>query len=174
MKTLTLKGMGVLLAVVLTIAVAGCGGGAAPSNDDTAVPGTETPEETAPATPPAEPAAAAPAEPAAAMPETTGPESAAPASGDAMSAVPAADAAAAVPAAGAGLTAETLTGTKWNAGGMAFTFEKDGVLKVNDTVPGTWSIDGTTLKVGAMGQEFTASIEGDKIIYDGTPLEKVN
>ncbi|MCC6696603.1 MAG: hypothetical protein IT365_13310 [Candidatus Hydrogenedentes bacterium] len=173
MKMFTFKGLGILLAVVLTFAVAGCGG-PAPEPNDTAAPGVDTPEETAPMAAPVEPAPAAPAEPAPAepAPAATGPESAAPASGDAMSAAPAADAAA--PAAGAALTAESLTGTKWNAGGMAFSFEKDGVLKVNDTMPGTWSIDGTTLTVGAIGQEFKASIEGDKIIYEGTPLEKVN
>ena len=171
MKMFTFKGLGILLAVVLTFAVAGCG-----EPNVTVTSGTMTPEETAPTAAPLEPAPAAPAEPAPAepAPAATGPESAAPASGDAMSAAPAADAAAAAPAAGGALTAESLTGTKWNAGGMAFSFEKDGVLEVNDVMPGTWSIDGTTLTVGAMGQEFKASIEGDKIIYEGTPLEKVN
>jgi len=75
---------------------------------------------------------------------------------------------------GEALTAENLIGTKWNAGGMSFTFEKDGVLKVNDELPGTWSIEGTTLTVGAMGQEYAATIEGGRIVYDGTPLERAN
>lgn len=123
-------------------------------------------------------------EPAAVEAPAQTPESAAPAEGsEQMSAEPPAGestAEAAVEAvvegteaAGEAITAENIVGKKFSAGGMTFTFEPDGVLKVNDQIPGTWSIDGTTLKVGAMGQEYAATIEGDKIVYDGTPLEPV-
>jgi hypothetical protein len=77
-------------------------------------------------------------------------------------------------AAGQEITAETIVGTKWSAGGMTFTFEEGGALKVNDQIPGTWSLDGTTLTVGAMGEEYAATVEGGKIIYDGMPLEPVS
>jgi len=77
-------------------------------------------------------------------------------------------------ATGQDITAETLVGTKWSAGGMTFTFEEGGALKVNDQIPGTWSLEGTTLTVGAMGEEYAATIEGGKIIYDGMPLEPVS
>jgi hypothetical protein len=77
-------------------------------------------------------------------------------------------------ATGQDITAESIVGTKWSAGGMTFTFEESGALKVNDQIPGTWSLEGTTLTVGAMGEEYAATIEGGKIIYDGMPLEPVN
>ena len=164
--------MGFLAVAALTVVVPGCSGSAPAGNEDTAQ-GSEQPAQPEPAM--AIPAA--PAAPESTAPETpTGPESAAPAaSGEPISSEPAAQTGTEAPVASdAPLTAETLVGTKWNAGAMSFTFEKDGVLKVNDAVPGTWSIDGTTLKVGAMGQEYSATIEGGKIMYQGNPLEKLN
>jgi hypothetical protein len=94
-------------------------------------------------------------------------------------AAPAADAAApAVPAAPAGapITKESIVGTKWSAGGMVFTFEKDGVLKVSaggNDLAGEWKMEGTSLTVSAMGQDFKSEVQGDKITYEGTPLERL-
>lgn len=167
MRKFAWMAMGILAVAVLTLVVPGCGGGAPAGNEGSAQ-GAEQP---------AQPEPAAPAAPESTAPETPmGPESAAPAaSSEPMSSEPAAQTGTEAPAASsAPLTAETLVGTKWSAGGISFTFEKDGVLKVNDTVPGTWSLDGTTLKVGAMGEEYSATIEGGKIMYNGNPLEKVN
>ena len=77
------------------------------------------------------------------------------------------------PAPGGPITAESIVGTKWRFGGFTIAFEPDGKLKLNDALPGEWSIEGDTLKVSAMGQSHEAKIEGDKITYDGNPLEKV-
>ena len=38
---------------------------------------------------------------------------------------------------------------------------------------GTWKLDGSTLTVSAGGSEYVATIEGDKIMYEGQPFEKV-
>lgn len=181
MKKFASMTLGILAAVALVVAVSGCGG--APKSDTDGASGTPqpTPNTAAPGTP------AAPKAKESSMSShydqqeaAKGPESAAPTEGaQEMGAEPVAEEAVqaaveGVKAAGEALTAENIVGTKWNAGGMSFSFEKDGVLKVNDQIPGTWSMDGTTLKVGAMGQEFSATIEGDKIMYDGTPLERAN
>lgn len=59
---------------------------------------------------------------------------------------------------------------------MTFSFEKDGVLKVGaagNEMQGTWKLEGTALTVSAMGQDFKAEIQGDKITYDGQPLERL-
>jgi len=177
MKKFASMTLGILAAVALVVAVSGCGG--APKND------TDGASKTAPQIPNAAPAAPKAKESSMSshydqQEAAKGPESAAPTEGtQEMGAEPVAEEAVqaaveGVKAAGEALTAENIVGTKWNAGGMSFSFEKDGVLKVNDQIPGTWSMDGTTLKVGAMGQEFSATIEGDKIMYDGTPLERAN
>lgn len=126
---------------------------------------------------PAEKAATPEAAPAATEATEVKPESApAAASTEGMSAETPAAAPAPAAAAGAPITADSIVGTKWSASGMTFTFEKDGVLKVGaagSELPGTWKIDGSSLTVGAMGQEFKAEIQGDKITYDGQPLERL-
>ncbi|GMV92191.1 MAG: hypothetical protein AMXMBFR82_19690 [Candidatus Hydrogenedentota bacterium] len=167
MKKHLFVAIALLMAISLPFAATSCSGG-----------GTTT-SEPAEAT---EPAAAS--EPAAVEEPAQMPDSEAPAAGteDMSAEAPAGETAAeaaveaaveGTEAAGAALTAENIVGKKFSAGGMTFSFEPDGVLKVNDQIPGTWSLDGTTLTVGAMGQDYAATIEGDKIIYDGTPLEPV-
>ena len=165
--------LAVLMAFSLPFLATGCGGADSDTTDTTAGPvDSGDTEMTAP-----EPASSM-TEPTVAVEPDQTPDSEAPTEGtEEMSADAPADAAVdatADQAAGAAVTGESIVGTKWSAGGMSFTFEKDGVLKVNDSLPGTWSIEGTTLKVGAMGQDYSATIEGDKIIYDGTPLERAN
>lgn len=179
MKKHLLVALALTMACALPFVVMGCGGSSNTSGANSSA---------APAEPSSsEPAATTP-EPATTEPAQT-PESEAPSAGtEQMSSEPAAAESTAEPVAeeaakaaaegteakGEALTAENIVGTKWNAGGMTFTFEKDGVLKVNDQIPGTWSIDGNTLKVGAMGTEYSATIEGNKIVYDGNPLERTN
>ncbi|MCL4692988.1 MAG: hypothetical protein KJ060_10830 [Candidatus Hydrogenedentes bacterium] len=174
MKKHLFVAIALLMAISLPFAATSCSGGStAPSEPATDV------SEPADATEPA----AAP-EPAAVEEPAQMPDSEAPAAGteDMSAEAPAGETAAeaaveaaveGTEAAGAALTAENIVGKKFSAGGMTFSFEPDGILKVNDQIPGTWSLDGTTLTVGAMGQEYAATIEGDKIIYDGTPLEPV-
>jgi hypothetical protein len=171
MEKRILVAMAVVMAFSLPFLVLGCGGGAEEEEvvDSGFVPVVVDDEQDATQDP-----AASMADPSAAVEPDLTPDSETPTE-DAMDAGLEATADAVVEdaaAAGGALTAEGLIGTKWNAGGMTFTFEKDGVLKVNDSLPGTWSIDGTTLTVGAMGQDYAATIDGDKIVYDGTPLER--
>ncbi len=151
MKKYRVMTLSLFLACVMAVAFVGCGGEPA---EPTAAP-------VEPAATPAEPAAA-PAEPAAAPAE---PAAAAEPSGSATEA-----------AAGVPLTVETIVGTSWDAEGKILTFEKDGVLKVKlgeMEVEGTWSIEGTTLSAGAMGQSVTAALDGDKIMIDGQELPRV-
>jgi len=75
--------------------------------------------------------------------------------------------------AGPALTAQNLVGTVWEAGGHKLAFNADGKLKVNDSVDGTWSIAGDTLKISAMGQDMAVTIAGDKLLFQGRPLTKV-
>ncbi|MCC6793847.1 MAG: hypothetical protein IT366_01920 [Candidatus Hydrogenedentes bacterium] len=146
------------LALVLCLTlVSGCGGGT-----------TETPAPAAAATP-AEPAAA-PAAPATPAPAPAEPAPAAPAT----PAAPADAAPASTPAApAAALDAKTIVGTKWSVAGFTLAFAENGAVKINDEMDGTWKIEGNTLTVSAGGQEHVATIEGDKILYEGTPFEKV-
>ncbi|MBI5091631.1 MAG: hypothetical protein HZB26_04210 [Candidatus Hydrogenedentes bacterium] len=74
--------------------------------------------------------------------------------------------------AGAAITAQSIVGTSWEAGPYKLTFNADGKLKVNDAIDGTWSIEGTKLKIEAAGQKIEADIEGDKLTYNGSPLVK--
>jgi len=76
-------------------------------------------------------------------------------------------------AAGGDLSAETLPGTVWSAGALNIAFHEDGKLMVNDASEGTWKLEGDSLTVAAMGMEITAQIEGDKIMYNGSPVERV-
>ncbi|GMU93979.1 MAG: hypothetical protein AMXMBFR4_30370 [Candidatus Hydrogenedentota bacterium] len=71
------------------------------------------------------------------------------------------------------LTAETIVGTKWSVAGMVLAFEPNGVLKLNDTMDGTWKVDGNTLTVEAMGSSYNAQITGNSISYDGQALERI-
>lgn len=136
--------LSISMAFVLAAALAGCGGESATSGGGAAGGAGE------PTAAPAEPAApqpAAPAQPAAAQP---------------AAAEPAADAAAA--------DASGIVGTKWKMGDISFSFEKDGVLKVNDMLPGTWKLDGGKLTVEAMGQSYEAEWKDGKVVYDGQEL----
>lgn len=157
-------------ALVIMGLVAGCSGG-----------GESTP-------PPAKPEASKPAEtmaPAAAPAEEKKPDMPAPASTPAEPAAPATDPAAAPAAtpaapapapapAGAAIDAKTIVGTKWSVGGFTLAFQDAGVVKINDSDEGSWKIDGNKLTVEAGGNTYDATIEGDKITYQGTAFEKVN
>jgi len=163
----------VVLAVV-GLTFAGCSKATAPVGPGDASNAVKT-DDAKPAATPAAPAAPkadeAKPESAPAAAATTGMATETPA---AAPAAPAAPAAAAVPA-GTPITKENIVGTKWSAGGMIFTFEKDGVLKVSaggNDLAGTWTMEGTALTVSAMGQDFKAEVQGDKITYEGTPLER--
>ncbi len=77
---------------------------------------------------------------------------------------------------GPALTKETIVGKKFSAGPYELGFEKDGVLKVkmgDQTMDGTWSIDGATLTAAAAGQELKAEISGSQLLYKGKPLNPV-
>jgi hypothetical protein len=160
----------VLMAVSL---VAGCGAGdaakapEAPKPVETAKP-AETPKP-ADMPKPADtaPAAATPAvEPA---PPATTPASEAPKPGDAAPA--STPAAPATP--GAALDAKTIVGTKWSAAGYTLDFKENGVIKINDDIEGTWKLEGTKLTIEAAGSSYEATVEGDKLMYEGAPLEKL-
>lgn len=71
------------------------------------------------------------------------------------------------------ITAESIVGTKWSVAGMVLAFEPNGVLKLNDTMDGTWKINGNTLTVEAMGSSYDAQIAGNSISYDGQALERI-
>ena len=82
------------------------------------------------------------------------------------------------PAAGEALTATTIVGSSWDVMGgmMKLTFEADGVLKVgtdDGESTGEWSIDGTSLTVIAGDAEYEATIDGDKLTYQGMPLTRL-
>lgn len=148
------------LALVMCITLMpGCGGGTTETPAPTAAPAAAEPAAATPA--PATPAAPAPAEPALATPAA--PADAAPAS------TPAAPAA----APGVALDVKTIVGTKWSVAGFVLAFAENGAVKINDEMDGTYKIDGSTLTVSAGGQDYVATIEGDKIMYEGQPFEKV-
>jgi hypothetical protein len=86
-----------------------------------------------------------------------------------------ADAPSAEAAAPAGdpITPDNIVGTKWSAGGMEIAFEANNVLKAGDQA-GTWKIDGKTLTVDIGGMQYDATIEGNKILYEGMEVERVN
>ena len=67
----------------------------------------------------------------------------------------------------------TIVGTVWKRGDFKFSFEADGVVKLNDAIPGTWKIEGNNLTVSVMGQTQQAQIEGNKLMHEGTELEFV-
>ena len=148
-----------LMAVAL---IAGCGGGGASKPAD-----TSAPADTAKPADDAKPAAAEPVTtpPADEPMGDAKPDDAAPASSP--------DAPAAAPAAGAALDAKTIVGTKWSAAGYELAFQDGGVVKINDDTEGTWKIDGNKLSIEAGGTVYEATLEGDKIMYEGTPLEKL-
>ncbi len=111
--------------------------------------------------PPAPEAAATTASPAAMTPE-----------GSTAVSTPAATPTPATP--GVALDAKTIVGTKWSAAGYELAFLENGALKVNGDTDGTWKLDGTKLTVDVGGTPYEAQLEGDKITYDGSPLEKLN
>lgn len=76
-------------------------------------------------------------------------------------------------ASGTPITAESIVGTKWSAGGMEIAFEANNVLKAGDQ-SGTWKINGNTLTVDIGGMQYDATIEGSKIMYEGMEVERVN
>ena len=136
-----------LVMFVSLIVLAGCGG---QQKSETPAPAA-APAETAPAqqaAQPAQPAAvketAAPSAPSAATTET------------------------------AALTAETLVGTKWQAGPYTLEFQANGVLVLNNDTQGTWSVEGNAVKVSAGDKSYTAEIKGDKLFYGGMPLSRLN
>ncbi|MCP4638786.1 MAG: hypothetical protein GY851_00060 [bacterium] len=140
--------LSLMLALTLSVAFTGCGGqsDSEPSGAADADQGSAS-----------EAAPAAKDEPA-------------PDAGSATEAAPEA-APAAAEAAGEAITAENLVGTKWKLGDVAsFTFEPEGVLKVNDAIPGEWSIADGKLTVSAMGATYVAEIDGAKLLYNGEEL----
>ncbi len=144
------------LAIIMFITLMpGCGGGTTEAPAPPAAPATAEPAAATPA-----PAMTAPAEPA---PATTAPTDAAPVS------TPAAPAA----APGVALDAKTIVGTKWSVAGFVLAFQENGAVKINDEMDGTWKLEGNKLTVSAGGSEYPATIEGDKIMYEGQPFEKV-
>lgn len=72
------------------------------------------------------------------------------------------------------LTAETLVGTKWQAGPYTLEFQANGVLVLNNDTQGTWSVEGNSVKVSAGDKSYTAEIKGDKLFYGGMPLSRLN
>jgi hypothetical protein len=140
-----------ILVAITALVFVGCGGQTAP-----VAPGPSV----APAVNPAEAS------------QDVKPEGSAPAQAAAGMAAPAP----ASQPAGAPLTKETIVGKKFSKNGMEFGFEKDGALKVGMggvTVDGTWSIDGNTVTVAAMGKEYKAEISGSQLLVQGEPLQPV-
>jgi hypothetical protein len=147
MNHLTLLAM-VAVAVVAVITAGGCSQAQAPVEDQaTPAPGAPTPDTPDTTIPPV----TEPPAPVAPLPEP-----------------PAADAPAT-----ADLTAETLTGTTWQAGPLKIAFGPDGGLTINDTMTGSWSIDGQQLIVEGGGTEYKAQIKGDTLLYGDLPLVKI-
>lgn len=159
----------VSLSVAFVLGVAGCGGGStseaippkseANRGEGSHLVGLEAAKaaEAAKSADAAKPADATPA-PAAPMDEKK-PDSQTPVS------TPAAPSAA--------LDSKTIVGTKWSAAGYTLAFQDNGVVKINDDAEGTWKIDGNTLTIEAGGSEYKATLEGDKIMYEGSALEKL-
>lgn len=85
----------------------------------------------------------------------------------------------AAPAAPSGpqLTAESLVNTTWQYQGFQITLLPNGVAQANTPfgqVQGTWSVSGNTLTASAMGQSVTAQIQGNQLIANGQPLQRLN
>ena len=71
------------------------------------------------------------------------------------------------------VTAETLGGTAWRVSNWEFAFHEDGTLQVNGLIPGTWSIDGSRLRLEAPGSTFDLGISHDRIFVRTDELRRV-
>jgi heat shock protein HslJ len=158
MKKLVRFAMGPFVVLVAMGLIAGCDGAGGPAKPANTAKPADAPKPAATA-----PAAAVTPMPAPAPMEEKKPENAAPAS------TPAAPAAAPGPA----IDAKTIIGTKWNVAGYTLAFQENGVVKINDDTEGTWKIDGNKLTIEASGTTYDATLEGDKIMYEGSPFEKL-
>ncbi|MBI5093042.1 MAG: hypothetical protein HZB26_11465 [Candidatus Hydrogenedentes bacterium] len=81
-------------------------------------------------------------------------------------------AAAPVVIAPATLNAQTLSGTSWQGGGHTVNFNADGTMKVDGQVDGTWSVDGSKVKLSVAGENVELDIQGDTLIFQGQALSR--
>lgn len=71
--------------------------------------------------------------------------------------------------------ASNLPGTAWNAGGYTINLDAGGVASASTPiglVSGTWTVNGSTLTVSAMGRTINAQISGDQILVEGKPAQR--
>jgi len=74
------------------------------------------------------------------------------------------------------LTAENLVGSAWTMSGYQVSLGAGGVATANTPfgqVSGTWSVNGSTLTISAMGRTENAQISGDQILVGGQPATRV-
>ena len=74
---------------------------------------------------------------------------------------------------GGALTAATLPGTQWKYDAYTVAFKPNGALTVNSLIPGTWKVEGSKLFLSVLGENITLAIEGDKLLADGNPVQRV-
>jgi hypothetical protein len=74
---------------------------------------------------------------------------------------------------GVPINAETIVGTEWTGGKYRMRFEADGVMHVNDTVQGTYTIDGNKVNFHVAGQDHVFTIKDDLLLSDDYPLQRL-
>ena len=71
------------------------------------------------------------------------------------------------------LDAKTIIGSEWNTGKHRLRFEAEDLLHVDDTVQGSYTIEGGTLKISVAAQYHEFALEGDLITSGGRPLQRL-
>jgi hypothetical protein len=72
------------------------------------------------------------------------------------------------------LTTESIIGTAWRVEQYVLAFEPEGKILVNDSIPGTWSIEGDRVTVAAAGRDIRFVIANDHLTTrKGRALDRV-
>jgi len=74
---------------------------------------------------------------------------------------------------GVPINAETIIGSEWTGGKYRMRFEAGGVMYVNDTVQGAYTIDGNNVNFSVAGQDHEFSIQDDLLLSGDHPLERL-
>ncbi|GMV93159.1 MAG: hypothetical protein AMXMBFR82_29370 [Candidatus Hydrogenedentota bacterium] len=71
------------------------------------------------------------------------------------------------------IDAETIIGSEWTGGKYRMRFAADGVMYVNDTVEGTYTIEGNTVDFHVAGQNHQFTIQDDLLYSGDHPLQRL-
>lgn len=71
------------------------------------------------------------------------------------------------------VSADSLVGTSWRQGGWTFHFEDEGVVRVNNLIEGTWTLEGTRLRLEAATSRFDLGVVGDRLFVRTSELRRV-